>query len=1376
MLLLFMLGAAYAHTFFNVIHPVPHQRSTLSDPVQPDKDRPKSSVNIQSTNGVLAGNCYDINWATWSTFSDVTSTTGTVIDADGSQINITMTANYTFGSTPSIYTFSRFSGYPATIPNNTVPKTTWAVGAGGATTMCFSKKVTNPVLLLSSLGSTLPQSATLDFSLPYVVLYDGGGMVYDSSTKLTGTEGYAIIMFPGEFTCVTINSSTPENYTNLTWGIRPQPFTVNITDKSSTCGSTTVTASGGVTYKWDGGDTPNQATNTFHQSGTYLVTVTNAAGCVTSASKTVVVNTTITPNISSFKIPQQSSSTIIDEVNKSITLTMPAGTNLTALTPALVIPGDATVTPASGSVQNFTGPVSYTVANGCSSVVYKVTVLAAKALTTCSGATKIISGDAPAPAGTFSWQVFQGGTWVNAPGTINNANYQTSGLFNNTSADVTFIVRRQTTGPGGAKVYDSYYDVTVQPVVAIANNTLTPPTTSFCSTGDPALITGSTPTGGNGTYTYQWQNSTNNINFTNIGGAISKDYDPPVVNTITYYRRTVTSGVCNVPLTSNVITITVIPATANNAVTAPALTSFCSTGDPAIITGSTPSGGNGTFNYQWQSSPNNINFTDIAGATAKNIDPPGISSTTYYRRTVTSGACTVPLISNTVTINIIPAIANNTITAPAIAGFCSAGDPTTITGSVPSGGNGTYNYQWQRSADNVNFTDIGGAASQSFDPPTINGTTYYRRTVTSGICSVPLKSNVVTITVTPVVANNVITAPLLTTFCSTGDPNIITGGAPSGGDGVYIYKWQRSTDNVNFTDISGAASQNFDPPAISATTYYRRSVISGSCTTPLISNVVKITIQPAIANNTITAPAVTDFCSTGNPGVITGGVPTGGSGAYAYQWQSSADNVNFAGIGGAISKDFDPPVANATIYYRRTVTSGTCTIPLISNVVIIKITSIPATPVPVNATVPVCSGGRASLSVTPRQGITYDWYDSAIKTTHLFTGDTYLTGPLTISKTYYVEATNGLCTSPSLANIRVNVNAVPVAPTVVKSPVGVCSGSTATISIAAPQAGFTYNWYTTATNGNPVFTGTDLVLSNVTVGNTYYVDAANSSGCVSLNRTPVNVTVNALPQLTVHDASICPGTSANLTASSTDQNAVIKWYASATGGNSFFTGNSYATPALNSATTYYTEAVNNITGCVSATRTPIQARILQHLAAPVVSVSSSNISGITFQWIAVTGAAGYQISIDNGQTFADPSSGSNGLTHTVAGLRPNQSVTITVRAVGALPCQLSGNSTGVTGSTVDPLVNQIFVANAFTPNGDGRNDVVYVHSSTIKSLKFYVYDQWGELLYTSVNQNNGWDGTYKGKKEPVGVYVYYVEAMMFDGHQVNKKGTVTLIR
>jgi gliding motility-associated-like protein len=247
----------------------------------------------------LPASCSDINWAVWSNFRGE-SAVGTINDDTGNLIDITMTSNFPFSSTPSIYRYNTFSGYPSAIPNSTVPETTWAEGPGGTTTMCFSQTVTNPVLLLSSLGSSAV-SVLLSFSQPYVVLYDGGGMQYNTGYTLTGTEGYAIIMFPGDLSCVTINSTTPEFYTNITWGIRPPPFSIAIVQTVNACGSATLTASGGVSYLWNGGDTPNQPTNTFHQSGTYIVTVTDAGGCSTSASKAVIVSpppvATITGNL-----------------------------------------------------------------------------------------------------------------------------------------------------------------------------------------------------------------------------------------------------------------------------------------------------------------------------------------------------------------------------------------------------------------------------------------------------------------------------------------------------------------------------------------------------------------------------------------------------------------------------------------------------------------------------------------------------------------------------------------------------------------------------------------------------------------------------------------------------------------------------------------------------------------------------------------------------------------------------------------------------------------------------------------------------------------------------------------------------------------------
>lgn len=232
---------------------------------------------------VIAQCNQEYSWATWSNFNGKNAT-GT-IPVNGKLVSVTMSANYDFSSTSNIYgfnNFNRFSGVSA-IPNSTVPSTTWSAGPGGKTTMCFSEPVTNPILLISSLGSLFADGSgtTVDLSLsePYIVLYDGVGMTYKSDYAITGLEGFAILLFPGTFTCLTIFSDTPEYYTNITWGLQPPLFPVKITENEKVCGSVTLTASGGSTYKWSGGKTPNNATNTFETSGVYSVTATDQNGC-----------------------------------------------------------------------------------------------------------------------------------------------------------------------------------------------------------------------------------------------------------------------------------------------------------------------------------------------------------------------------------------------------------------------------------------------------------------------------------------------------------------------------------------------------------------------------------------------------------------------------------------------------------------------------------------------------------------------------------------------------------------------------------------------------------------------------------------------------------------------------------------------------------------------------------------------------------------------------------------------------------------------------------------------------------------------------------------------------------------------------------------
>jgi gliding motility-associated-like protein len=96
--------------------------------------------------------------------------------------------------------------------------------------------------------------------------------------------------------------------------------------------------------------------------------------------------------------------------------------------------------------------------------------------------------------------------------------------------------------------------------------------------------------------------------------------------------------------------------------------------------------------------------------------------------------------------------------------------------------------------------------------------------------------------------------------------------------------------------------------------------------------------------------------------------------------------------------------------------------------------------------------------------------------------------------------------------------------------------------------------------------------------------------------------------------------------------------------------------------------------------------------------------------------------------------------------------------------------------TVLPLNKDVFVPNVFTPNGDGKNEILFVYGNYISKLNMRIFNQWGEQLFMTDNKTKGWDGTHKGKAQPVGVYVYALEAVLTDGRTVKMKGYINLIR
>jgi gliding motility-associated-like protein len=103
---------------------------------------------------------------------------------------------------------------------------------------------------------------------------------------------------------------------------------------------------------------------------------------------------------------------------------------------------------------------------------------------------------------------------------------------------------------------------------------------------------------------------------------------------------------------------------------------------------------------------------------------------------------------------------------------------------------------------------------------------------------------------------------------------------------------------------------------------------------------------------------------------------------------------------------------------------------------------------------------------------------------------------------------------------------------------------------------------------------------------------------------------------------------------------------------------------------------------------------------------------------------------------------------------------------------------GCTDTICKPIVVSLppVVPSGFSPNGDGENDMFSVYGGPFKELEFRIYNNWGELIFTSNKQEDGWDGRRKGVDQPIGVYVYIIYAVTENDEEYRLSGDVTLLR
>ena len=834
--------------------------------------------------------------------------------------------------------------------------------------------------------------------------------------------------------------------------------------------------------------------------------------------------------------------------------------------------------------------------------------------TICAGeipnSISINNATAVGPNITYQWQSATTGTFTNISG-------ETNAVYNFSVAPAaTTRYRRQTIISNNAKVCFQTSTVSTVYVNSLNLGTIGNDQ-NVCAGQAPSTIINIGNTSAAGNLTYAWEASTDNgTSWSPIASATGSTYTPGVLAISTKYRRLDTTTLNGKVCAGYTNEVSIIVAGVISGGEGSADQAICEGGTPATITVSNGTPAGVGINFQWYSSTDNVNYTLMSGETGESLNfSTGLATSTYFRRNVTNtnngNTCEASSLPTLVTlITLTEGSISQTQTV------CGSSLVAPITSSANATSNGTISYTWQSSADGNTWSDIANTNQATYTPVN-NGDlqTYYRRKASSTLQSITCEA----ITTAVIVyvnkfdnaAGHNITfssgATGTTEVCNGGDPQPFSTNFPLIASGTVSYQWQISSDNVSYSDISGATAATYDPPSVTQTNYYRRittSTLNGlSCT--VTSNVLEIinggnatggdigTTNPNGSNGTNEEV----ICKGDDPSLIQELTPSTGQ-TLSYQWYA-----NGALISGATGISYDPSNITFTTTYIRTTTSTD-----ISGVECVVDSNPVTVLVPqadnIGNNITICYNTMAPTLGNPSaiEGLPYlafKWYESNDGATFTeiigatnatYTPATALTADKYYRRDYQATVDFVVCAPYAPSNvIRIFVNDVDGG--TISGEQKICFGDDPAIlgnTVDGTAEGvLKYQWYSSVDNSSwGMINGAVNSTYDPQAGNfptTYFKRTAfstlNSIVCTEDSNTiVVQVTQELLPGTLVNDQTICEGFAPGaltVTGGSTFVDQTYDWYASTNGSvwTDLSVHSASYTPPIPTSTMYYKRTI-----------------------------------------------------------------------------------------------------------------------------------------------------------------------------------------------------------
>ena len=731
-------------------------------------------------------------------------------------------------------------------------------------------------------------------------------------------------------------------------------------------------------------------------------------------------------------------------------------------------------------------------------------------------------------------------------------------------------------------------------------------------------------------------------------------------------------------------------------------------------------------------------------------------------------------------------------------------------------------YQWQNSFDGgatfsslTNNAPYTGVTTNTLNltgvPANFNG--YLYRCVISGLCGNPVNTTAATLTVSGSGTINV--QPFDASPCSGSAASFHVGTT----DTTVSYQWQVNTGsgftNVTNTGVySGATSSTLTLSSTNASMngYQYQCVITGCGGSTITSNVATLTIG-GLASIT-TQPVNDTVCQGAN---ATFSVTAANASTYSWEMDNGG---GFQAITASATYQ-NPATPQLTVVNVTPAMSGNqfrcrvadCSCNVLTVVVTLTVQSQPSiTTQP--ASVQFCHDTAVSFQVVVSgTASSYQWQvNTGSGFANVTDGGVYsgaATSTLAISTAtaamsgYRYQCIVGGCSAPITSTAATLTIGVSNSITIQPFGISPCGGAGGAFYVGVADSAVSYQWqvntgsgFTNVTNGG-IYSGattSTLTLSSTNVTMNGYQYQCQITGCngVPLITNTAAVTIGGQPTINTQplNDTVCEGASATFATSAANVSG-YSWEVNTGGGfQTIAAGATYQNP--NTPTLTISNVTAQMSGdlyqcriafCGGDTVTQSALLYVQSLASIVNQPQDVEICSDTAVSFAITTsgiATNYlwQISTDGGSTYANLVNDTSHQNVSTA------SMTVTHATIvnngNMYRCVVGSCGGSVTSSpakiTYCPQSYPMYVPNAFSPNGDGVNDLFQVFTTGVKVFNLKVFDRWGELIYESDDSGTGWNGKYKGTLMEPGVYVYLLNVTFLDFTTKSVKGSLMLVR